>query len=177
MKNTKAPQSDKEPQNDQNTESSGEAKDDMTINKVECDVKSLIATIENSLKLKDVLTKDTRAETTATNEPISTSIADTANTLRNINSIKDELCKLRLDTCQLQYFNINVVPFLQTIDSLSRASFDLSTSVSMLTTSPIVCRKKSKLKDTIDLIYDINEQCEDVYEVLKRRINTLINYK
>lgn len=161
-------------QGDMKNSSSLETSESIELKQKSNNLKELLSDIENSVRVKEVLTENDEDEASTLELSISTTIGKTDKTLITINSIKEELCKLPLDPCELQYFNNSVSPLLQTIDSLSRVSFDLSTSVAILTTSPIVPRKKSKLKDTIHLLYNINEECEDIYKVLKKRVNVLI---
>ncbi len=103
------------------------------------------------------------------------SIEKTENTLKSINSIKSELCKLPLDTCESQYIANNITPILNVLYFLSTSSLSLATSVNFLTNSPIVHAKKSELKETLHLIYNINDQCDDVYDVIKKRIKVLLD--
>lgn len=91
-----------------------------------------------------------------------------------INSIKNELCRLPLDFCQREYFNNEVNPLLSVIFNLAIIGSNFAGSVSTLTTSPIVPRKKGKLKSTINLIYDINSKCKDVYKELEKRIDIML---
>lgn len=98
-----------------------------------------------------------------------------AEVLRSINIIKEELCKLPLDLCERQYFDNRILPLLTTLNFLSTASINLSSSVNVLTTSPIVPRKKGKLKDSINLIYDMNSKCKDIYKELEDRIDIMLN--
>ena len=89
---------------------------------------------------------------------VNATIAQTAQTLAALNSIKTELCRLPLDFCEREYIANCVTPLETAMEFISRTSFELATSVSILTTSPIVPRKKGKLKDTIHTIYSINEE-------------------
>lgn len=101
-------------------------------------------------------------------------IADTAQTLAALNSIKTELCRLPLDFCEKEYIANCITPLETVMEFIARTGFELSTSVSILTTSPIVPRKKGKLKDTIHTIYSMNDQVEDIYKVLKRRLKNIV---
>ncbi len=109
--------------------------------------------------------------------PISSTFSQTADTLKNINSIKDELCKLPLDTCESEYISNNINPLLNVLYQLSTTSYNLSSSQSILAVSSIVHPKRSELKDTIHLCYKINDKCEDIYDVLKKRINFVLKCK
>ncbi|WP_315118103.1 hypothetical protein [uncultured Clostridium sp.] len=136
---------------------------------------SLLSDIENSKNLNNILTKSNVAENPCADLSINTTISQTADTLKNINSIKDELCKLPLDPCESEYIANSVFPLANILYLVSTASLNLSTSVNVLTTSSIVHPKKSDIKDTIGLIYDINEECEDLFKVIKKRLKILLN--
>lgn len=103
-----------------------------------------------------------------------TTISQASDTLKNINTIKDELCKLPLDPCENEYIINSVLPLTNILYMISTASVNLSNSANILTNSPIVHAKKSEIKDTIDLIYNINEECEDLFKVIKKRLNVLL---
>ncbi|KOR24630.1 hypothetical protein ND00_24990 [Clostridium sp. L74] len=98
----------------------------------------------------------------------------TLNRLKNINSLRDELIKLNLNPEGLFYFNNDVYPLMYTLTSLSTTSLNLSSSASILSNAVYLKPKDSKIKDTLKLIYEINEQCEDIYNALKYKIDTLI---
>jgi len=110
-------------------------------------------------------------EATAVN--VNATIIQTAQTLAALNSIKADLCRLPLDFCEREYIANCINPLVTAMEFLSRTGFDLSTSASILTSSPIVPRKKGKLKDTIHIVYSINEECGELYEVLKKRFKKL----
>lgn len=110
----------------------------------------------------------------STTDTVSEDIVGAANTLKSINTIKEELCKLPLDLCERQYFDNRVVPLLTTINFLSSTSDSLAVSVNTLTSSPIVPRKKGKIKDTINLIYSMNSKCKDIYKELENRIDIML---
>lgn len=137
-------------------------------------ISNILQDIDNYRRVRDAITANNTTENVAPDPTFEANLARTSTILRELNVIKDELCKLPLDFCELQYFNFNVFPFLQSLEQLSRTSFNLSAAVNMLSSSPVVPRKKSKVKDTIDLIYNINEQCEDIYDVVKYRIDELL---
>ena len=104
----------------------------------------------------------------------SSNLAQTSNTLKNINIIKDELCKLPLDTCELDYVTTNVLPLLTILYELSTTAFNLASSSNMLSISSVVHPKRHELKDSVHLAYKINDECEDLYDVLKKRINLVL---
>ncbi|MBE6069041.1 MAG: hypothetical protein E7211_15315 [Clostridium lundense] len=113
---------------------------------------------------------DTETETC----PISDSIIKSAETISSINIIKDEITKLGLNPEEKNYIENYVTPLLNTLHSLSAISSELASSASHLAVSINTSSKSSKIKDTEKLVYDINEQCEDIYDVLKKRIDVLL---
>lgn len=135
---------------------------------------SIISDIENSQQINDVLVQGNMNDMCC-NLSVNPTIARTADTLKTINSIKEELCKLPLEKCENQYITTDVFPIVNILYLLSTSSVNLSNSVNVLTTSPIVHAKKSELKDTIDTIYDMNEDCEDLYKVIHKRLKVLID--
>lgn len=119
-------------------------------------------------------TQSSALTTSNTTDTIDQDIVNAATTLKSINTIKEELCKLPLDLCERQFFDNRVLPLLTTINFLSSTSDSLMASVNTLTTSPIVPRKKGKLKDTINLVYDMNSKCKDIYKELEDRIDMML---
>lgn len=137
-------------------------------------IDNLISDIDNSEKLKKILSGTDLDKFCDSNLSINPTINQTADTLRNINVIKDELCKLPLDPCEMDFITTNINPLLNILYQLSTTSYNLASSTNLLSISPIVHAKKSELKDTIHLTYKINDECEDIYDVLKRRINFIL---
>ncbi|MGO5074167.1 hypothetical protein ACTQ4K_09510 [Clostridium sporogenes] len=101
-------------------------------------------------------------------------IEKTLNRIKNINTLRDELIRLNLNPEGLIYFNNEVYPLLYTLTNLSTTSLNLSTSANVLSTAIYLKPKDSKIKDTLKLIYEMTEQCEDIYDSLKYKIDTLI---
>lgn len=129
---------------------------------------------------KNIPLVNSTTTTTPTQTPdlsMSFTISKSADTLTNINIIKDELCKLPLDTCEREFITNNVTPLLTVLTQLSQISVNLATSAYYLTLSPIVHQKHSEIKDTIHLVYNINDKCDDVYNVVKKRINVVLHKK
>lgn len=119
--------------------------------------------------------KSTNTTSSSSNLSIIDSIDKASSTLESINNIKLQLAKLDLDPSQVAYYENSIVPLLETLRSLSTTSVNLATSASYLSTSIVVSAKNSKIKDTIHLTYDINEDCEDVYKALKKKIDILLD--
>ncbi|HDK7156128.1 TPA: hypothetical protein PTV43_001251 [Clostridium botulinum] len=101
-------------------------------------------------------------------------IEKTLNRIKNINALRDELIRLNLNPEGLIYFNNEVYPLLYTLTNISTTSLNLSTSANVLSTAIYLKPKDSKIKDTLKLIYEMTEQCEDIYDSLKYKIDTLI---
>lgn len=108
-------------------------------------------------------------------ENIFQNISQTSALLQNINNIREQLARLNIDPSQRIYYENCVVPLLTTLYELTASSATLATSVNFLATSPVVHPKTSQLRDTTHLIYHINEKCEDVYKVLKKRIDIMLD--
>lgn len=145
----------------------------------------ILSGIENAKALQNGLSQmdtskdcptDINNPSNISSQTISDSIDKTSTTLQNINNIKEQLAKLELDPWESVYFNYNINPLLIILKELSTTSYNLASSSNALSTSAIVSAKHSKIKDTIHLVYNINDQCEDVYKVLKRRIDFLLDH-
>lgn len=92
--------------------------------------------------------------------------------LQELNLIKEELAKLQLSPEAKVYFEFEVSPLLRTFEVLSYSIFNLSGSAERL--SNINLSKTSEIKDIIELVYDVTDSDEDVFEVLKCKIDVLI---
>ncbi len=138
------------------------------------DINSIISNINFAKQLNESLIEDqTCLESDLTND-VTAALNNADAMLTAVNSIKTELCRLPLNLCEREYIENCVNPILITLFFLSFMSYELSGSVSILSSSPIVPPKKSELKSTIHLIYDINEEFDDLFKVLKRRLKPLI---
>lgn len=138
---------------------------DEQINKIFTELNELIKDIRDSEQIDQAVVQ---------NQPQEAAIIQTAQILAALNSIKSDLCRLPMDFCEKEYIADYITPLLTTLDFLSTTGLNLSTSVNILTNSPIVPRKKGKLKDTIHTIYSMNEKCEEIYEILKKRLDPII---
>lgn len=138
------------------------------------DENNIISYINLARQLNKALMEGSPSPKSDLNVDVTTAINNIDAMFTSINSIKTELCRLPLNFCERKYIENCVNPILTVLFFLTLTSYDLSLSVSILTSSPIVPRKKSKLKDTIHLIYNINEECEDLYKILKKRLKPII---
>ena len=132
---------------------------------------SILSDVNTSEILKGVL------QSKLCEEPleVSSTFIQSSDTIKNINVIKDELCKLALNPCELNYINNSVNPLLNVLYQLSTTSYNLASTANLLTLSPIVHAKRHEIKETIDLTYKINEKCEDIYDELKKRLNVILD--
>ena len=138
------------------------------------DESSIIADIEYARELNEQLIKGQTSLISDLDMDITAAINNTSAMLKAIISIKTELCRLPFSFCEREYVDNCVTPLLIVLVLLTVTSVELAISISILTFSPIVPSKKSKLKDTIHLIYNINDECEELYKVLKKRLKSLI---
>ncbi|WP_097027183.1 hypothetical protein [Clostridium peptidivorans] len=138
------------------------------------DINSIISNINFARQLNESLIEGQASLKSDLIIDVTAAINNADAMLTAINSIKTELCRLPLNFCEREYIENCVNPILITLLFLSLISYELASSVSILTFSSIVPPKKSKLKSTIHLIYNINEEFEDLFKVLKRRLKPLI---
>lgn len=116
----------------------------------------------------------TPAQTKTSQNTINDNISSAANLLENLNTIKEDIIKLPLNPAEKDYMDVYVFPLLNVLLDLSTTSLNLSSTTSKLAVSYVTTPKISRLKDTEHMVYDINDKCEDVYKVLKQRINYVL---
>lgn len=136
-------------------------------------VNNMISDLRLARQLIETLSREQKSPKNDLYMDVNAAIDNTDALLTAIIAVNTELCRLTLNLCESAYIDYYVNPILTSLFSLSIISFELSISISVLSFSPIVPPKKSKLKSTIDLIYDINEECEDLFKVLKKRLKPL----
>ncbi|MCY6370478.1 hypothetical protein [Clostridium ganghwense] len=93
--------------------------------------------------------------------------------LVDINIIREELSKLKLNPAKRTFFKNDIEPLLTTFSNLALSSERFAISAQNLYV--ITFSKSSEIKDTLDLIYDINAKSEDVFEVLEKEIDILLD--
>ncbi|MBZ9685907.1 hypothetical protein G9F72_006065 [Clostridium estertheticum] len=138
------------------------------------DENSILSYLNFARQLNESLIKGQTSPKSDLNMEVTAAINNTDALLTAINSIKTELCRLPLNFCEREYIENCVNPILIALFFLSFTSYELAFTVSILSSSPIVPPKKSKLKKTIRIIYNINEECEELYKLLKKRLEPLI---
>lgn len=114
------------------------------------------------------------SQTQSNQSTVSDNISNAADLLGDINTIKDQLIKLPLNPAEKDYLEVYVFPLLSVLLDLSTTSLNLASSTGRLAVSYVTNPKISRLKDTEHLVYDINDKCEDVYKILKQRINYVL---
>ncbi len=95
-----------------------------------------------------------------------------ANKLENINKIREEIIKLKLNPEGKLYFENDVVPLLRVLEILSFSSANISSSA--LNLNSINSSKNSKIKDAVEIVYDLNDLVEDVLDELDKKFHTLL---
>lgn len=143
--------------------------------KAEQTIGPLLDDIENIEKLSRMIPNCFDAGDNCRDITISPTINKTTETLAAINAAKTEFCKLPLDPCEAQFIANNITPLLTIISQLTIAANELSGTVNFLASAPYVKPDISELKDSIDLMYDLNEDANDIYDILKKRLRILVN--
>lgn len=132
--------------------------------------KDNIKKIEEMLKNYNVGSVDN----TDSNGTVISDITRTAAALTGVNVIKQQICRLPLDLCQRAYFDENVAFLLSIIDSLSLSAYNLMATANYLSLAAAASRKESNIRDIICTSYEMDKQCIEVYEVLRKRIKILL---
>ena len=145
----------------------------MSSNKISVNDSTVESSKDNVIKKASDINPSVGTTGTTGSTETNDAISQTSNTLKNVNSIKDELCKLPLDPCENEYILNSVFPLTNTLYLLSTAAVNLANSANILTLSPIVHAKKSEVKNILDLVYDIDEECKDLFKVVKKRLKVL----
>jgi hypothetical protein len=133
-----------------------------------CDSDGSYSSSETYETISESDTTDSSTSTTKTPSDIFKNIVEN---ITGINDLKTQLCLLPLNPYEQEYININITPLLTVASDISNISVNLANSVDVLTTSPIVPRKKTKLKDSINEIYNMNEETIRLYKIIKKRLN------
>ncbi|MFD3156196.1 hypothetical protein ACFIJ5_04960 [Haloimpatiens sp. FM7330] len=92
--------------------------------------------------------------------------------LENIVRIRELLIRLKTCPKELIFYEENVVPLLFTMYYLSFVSANLSREVSNLYN--VNLSRNSKIKESIELIYEINDVLECMLPELERQIKILL---
>lgn len=141
---------------------------------MDLDVNTIMSYLNSAKKLSEAQAKDRTSNENDLNVDIIKTIDNVDEILIALNSIKSELCRLPLSFCEREYVENYVNPILMVLFFLAFVSYEQSLTVSILTFSPIVPPKKSKLHNSLDLVYRINDECESLFKVLKNRLKPLI---
>jgi hypothetical protein len=93
--------------------------------------------------------------------------------INNINIIKKELSELPLDPREKSYLENSISPITDLLYKLSSTATSLSQSANYLSQSFITKPKRRKIKKTNDTIYEINETCDELFKIIKKRIDLI----
>lgn len=91
----------------------------------------------------------------------------------DINIIREELTKLKLDPAKKTFFEYNIEPLLKIFDSLSLASQNYGLAISSI--NVVNLSKSSEIKQILQLLYDITDKSEDVFKVLEKEIDIILD--
>lgn len=92
--------------------------------------------------------------------------------LVNVNIIRREITRLKLNPDKRIFFENDIEPLLRIFDSLSLASQNYSMAVSKI--NGISFAKTSEIKALLDLVYEITDKSEDVFDVLDKEVDILL---
>lgn len=162
---------------------------DCNQNNVNIDIDKIIKDLQYYEKLKATIIemqKTSENSSSCSNSEISSSdhncpcddletiMNKTNETLILIDSIKTQICRLPLNPCPREYFNLYVFPLLTTLDMLSRSSYNLGTSSALISDSKTLCVNTLELQKNLNLIYCINRKCAELYCALEKNVDSLI---
>lgn len=85
---------------------------------------------------------------------------------------KESLIALKYNLDERIYYDREVFPLLNTLQSLSFSTSNLANAAIRVAETNL--GRKSKIKDTLDLVYDLVDECDDVYRCLIVKINCLL---
>lgn len=162
---------------------------DSTQTNINIDIDKIIKDLQYYEKLKEAIIdmqKINETSNTYSNSEISSSdpncscddletiMNKTNETLILIDSIKTQICRLPLNPCPREYFNLYIFPLLTTLDMLSRSSYNLGTSSALISDSKTLCVNTLELQKNLNLIYCINRKCAELYCALEKNVDSLI---
>lgn len=93
----------------------------------------------------------------------------------NINILRFELDRLPLDFKARAYFENDVKPLTDTLTVLSFASDNFSIAAANMANTNF--GHSSKIKESLDLVEEVNEIAEDLIEVLRCKIENMLSYQ
>ncbi|MCB2289012.1 hypothetical protein LGK97_04425 [Clostridium sp. CS001] len=92
----------------------------------------------------------------------------------NINLLRFELDKLTLDFKARAYFENDIKPLIDTLNVLSYGSANFSISATNMAGTNF--GHSSKIKESLDLVEEINEIAEELIEVLKCKVHNMLKF-
>lgn len=97
-----------------------------------------------------------------------------ADKIAKINILKFELDRLPLDFKARAYFENDVKPLADTLNVLSLSAYNFSTAANNM--AGINFGHSSKIKETLDLVEELNEISEELVEVLKCKVHNMLKF-
>ncbi|KYH35088.1 hypothetical protein CLTEP_09080 [Clostridium tepidiprofundi DSM 19306] len=93
--------------------------------------------------------------------------------IAEINILRQELAKLDLNLTERLYYDTEVFPLLNSLHILGFASENYASSARNIAQTNF--GKSSKIKDALDLVYDVNDLSDEVLKALKCKLRIMIN--
>ncbi|MFA6940894.1 MAG: hypothetical protein WCQ54_07935 [Clostridiaceae bacterium] len=100
-------------------------------------------------------------------------MANLMENINNINAVKKDLSELPSDPREKSYIDSSISPIADLLYKLSSAASSLAESANYLSQSFITKPKKRKIRKTNDTIYEINEACNELFKIIKERIDLI----
>jgi hypothetical protein len=131
--------------------------------------------------IDDIIGKDKNTNEGASAEQPSSDTSDTVNNfdiksladkLVNINVLRFELDRLPLDFKARAYFENDVKPLVDTLTILSFSAANFSITATNLAGTNF--GHSSKIKESLDLVEEVNEISEELIEVLKCKVHNML---
>jgi hypothetical protein len=133
--------------------------------------------------VEDIIGQDTTTdEEVSTEKPLSDAsetgsncdIKSLTDKVVNINLLRFELDRLSLDFKARAYFENDVRQLIDTLYTLSYASSNYSTVATNLAGTNF--GHSSKIKESLDLVEELNEISEELIEVLKCKVHNMLKF-
>ncbi|WMJ81209.1 hypothetical protein RBU49_02855 [Clostridium sp. MB40-C1] len=93
--------------------------------------------------------------------------------LVEINTIREEITKLRLDPAKRTFFTNDIEPLLRTLDTLSLSTERFALAIYNIYGNNFT--KFSEMKDMLNLVYSLSDKSEEVLKVLNKEIDIMLN--
>ncbi|MCY6958597.1 Sec1 family protein [Clostridium brassicae] len=130
---------------------------------------------EEKIKANEKKIKDSKQAQEATSDSgcIDDELTCLSKKLIEINTIREEITKLRLDPAKKTFFTNDIEPLLRTLEVLSLSTERFALAVFNIYSNNFT--KFSEVKDLLNLIYNLSDTSEDVLKVLNKEIDMMLN--